>query len=136
MSNKERMAVWLYPETKELIEKHMKDDNCRSSSEYIERAVKFYTGYLDSSTDVSTAYLSQIIKSVIEGVIGGTEHRLSRILFKLAVEVGAATHLSAAMSDVDEETLDKLRAMCVKEIKETNGVINFERAVRFQRSDR
>lgn len=49
MSKKERQAVWLYPETKMLIEKHMDADNCKSQSEYIEKAVRFYSGYLDST---------------------------------------------------------------------------------------
>ena len=35
MSKKERNAVWLYPETKEMIESHMKQDNCKSASEHI-----------------------------------------------------------------------------------------------------
>ena len=41
MANKEKMAVWLYPETKELIQKHLESANAKSMSEFIEKAIKF-----------------------------------------------------------------------------------------------
>ena len=37
--------------------------------------------------------------------------------------------------DIDDETLKKLRVMCIDEVKRINGIINFEKAVRYQRSD-
>ena len=60
---------------------------------------------------------------------------MSRALFKLAVEVGALTHMVAAINDIDDGTLQRLRIMCVDEVKRINGIINFEKAVRYQRSD-
>ena len=41
----------------------------------------------------------------------------------------------AAMNDVDDATLYKLRLMCSDEVKRINGIINFEKAVRYQRSE-
>ena len=58
---------------------------------------------------------------------------MSRTLFKLAVEVGALTHMVAAINEIDDETMKKLRIMCTDEVKRINGVINFEKAVRYQR---
>lgn len=135
MSKKERQAVWLYPETKKLIDTHMAEDNCRSQSEYIEKAVKFYTGYLDSNSALATEYMSRVLVSIMDSELKGSEQRICRLLFKLAVEVGALTHLHAAESDVDEEVLDRLRAMCIDEVRSINGIISFERAIRYQRSD-
>lgn len=60
---------------------------------------------------------------------------MSRALFKLAVEVGALTHMAAAINDIDDDTLQRLRIMCVDEVKRINGIINFEKAVRYQRSE-
>ena len=65
----------------------------------------------------------------------GTEQRLSRALFKIAVELGAVTHMLAAVHEIDDDTMIKLRAMCIDEVKRINGVINFEKAVRYQRLD-
>ena len=55
------------------------------------------------------------------------------LFLKLAVEVGALTHMLAAINEIDDET-EKLRIMCVDEVKRINGIINFEKAVRYQRS--
>ena len=41
----------------------------------------------------------------------------------------------AAINDIDDGTLQRLRIMCVDEVKRINGIINFEKAVRYQRSD-
>lgn len=135
MSKKEKQAVWLYPETKKLIDTHMIEDNCRSQSEYIEKAVKFYTGYLDSNSALATEYMSRVLVSIMNSELKGSEQRICRLLFKIAVEVGALTHLHAAESDIDEEVLTKLRAMCTNEVRSINGIIDFESAIKYQRSD-
>ena len=67
--------------------------------------------------------------------IEGTEQRLSRAIFKLAVEVGVQTHMLAAINDIDDTTLFKLRDMVTDEVRRINGIINFESAVRYQRSE-
>jgi len=134
MSKKERNAVWLYPETKAMIASHMEQDNCKSASEYIEKAVKFYTGYLDCDSACSENYMPSVLTSVVDAIVKGSEERISRNLFKLAVEVGAATHMQAASCQIDDETLHQLRAMCVNEVRKINGVIRHEDAVKFQRS--
>ncbi len=45
--NKVKFALWAYPETLKDVEVHYQNDNCRSQSEFIEKAIKFYIGYLD-----------------------------------------------------------------------------------------
>ena len=45
---KEKFALWITPEAKREVETHYKQDNCKSQSEYIEKAVRFYSGYLDT----------------------------------------------------------------------------------------
>lgn len=46
--SKKKFALWMYPETYEKIEILYKEDNCDSRSEFIEKAVLFYAGYLTS----------------------------------------------------------------------------------------
>ena len=41
-SNKRKFALWIYPETLEKVENAYEKDNCRSQSEFIEKAVNFY----------------------------------------------------------------------------------------------
>lgn len=80
-------------------------------------------------------YLSPRITSSVEAVINGTEQRINRNLFKIAVELGKISHTLAAANEVDEDTLRELHAMCVDEVRHINGVINFESAVEFQNKE-
>ena len=131
--NKVKFALWAYPETLKDVEVHYKNDNCKSQSEFIEKAIKFYIGYLDEEKSVN--YISPMITETVKATIKGTEQRLARLLFKVAVELGKLSHMTAAINDVDDETMVKLRAMCTDEVRKINGVINFEKAVRYQRSE-
>lgn len=133
VGNKEKFPLWAYPETLEEVSEVYEQDNCRSKSEFIEKAVKFYLGYLKQEKNVN--YLSPRITSSVEAVIHGSEQRLSRNLFKIAVELGKISHTLAAANDVDEDTLHELHAMCVDEVRHINGCINFENAVRFQNDE-
>ena len=128
--NKERFALWVYPETMEEVGYTYESDNCRSKSEFIEKAIQFYLGYLKQERNIN--YLSPRITSSVEAVIHGSEQRLSRNLFKIAVELGKIAHTIAAANDVDEDTLRELHAMCVDEVRHIIGIINFESAVKFQ----
>ncbi len=125
-----RMPLWIYPSTEEQIENIYESDNCKSPSEFIEKAINFYIGFLKQEKNVN--YLSPRITSSVEAVVHGAEQRLSRNLFKIAVEVGKLAHTIAAANEVDEDTLRELHSMCVDEVRHINGVIDFESAVKFQ----
>ena len=128
-----RIPLWIYPSTDGEVENTYESDNCRSKSEFIEKAIQFYLGYLKQARNVN--YLSPMITSTVEAVVNGTEQRLSRNLFKIAVELGKISHTLAAANDVDEETLRELHVMCVDEVRHINGTISFENAVRFQNGE-
>ena len=125
-----RIPLWIYPKTKELVEEMFPKDNCKSASEFIENAIKFYAGYLKQQGNVN--YLAPIITDSVNGIVLGSERRLNRNLFKIAVELGKLSHMMAAANDVDDETLKDLHAMCVNEVRRINGTIDFDDAVRFQ----
>lgn len=131
-ANKVKFALWVYPKTLSDVETHYKYDNCRSQSEFIEKAIKFYIGYLDEEKSVN--YISPMITETVKAQIKGTEQRLARLLFKVAVELGKLSHITAAMNDVDDETLHSLHAMCVNEVRRINGIIDYEDASEYQQS--
>ena len=131
--NKQKFALWAYPNTLEEVDKAYEGDNCKSKSEFIEKAIRFYLGYLKQEDNVS--YLSPRITSSVDAVVHGAEQRINRNLFKIAVELGKLSHTLAAVNDVDEETLQELHEMCLDEVRHINGVINFEKAVRFQNEE-
>ena len=129
--NKVKFPLWAYPKTLTDVEVHYKNDNCKSQSEFIEKAIKFYVGYLDEEKSVD--YISPMITETVKSQIKGTEQRLARLIFKVAVELGKLSHMTAAMNDVDEETLKSLHAMCVTEVRKINGIIDYEDAVEYQK---
>ena len=125
-----RIPLWIYPKTKEMVAEMFPENNCKSASEFIENAIKFYAGYLKQQGNVN--YLAPIITDSVNGIVLGSERRLNRNLFKIAVELGKLSHMMAAVNDVDDETLKDLHAMCVNEVRRINGTIDFDDAVRFQ----
>lgn len=128
---KEKFALWITPEAKREVETHYKQDNCKSQSEYIEKAVRFYSGYLD--TKHAETYLPRVLSNVLEGKLGSFGKRVGHLLFKQAVDQDIMANLVAYLSNVDLDQLQKLRVRCVKNVKETNGEIDFEDAFRFQK---
>ena len=47
VKDKVKFALWLTPETREIVETHFQNEG-GSRSEYIEEAIRFYSGYLDT----------------------------------------------------------------------------------------
>ena len=50
---KERIPAWLYPSTLEVIDGAMQTANCKSRSEFLANAAKFYAGYISAEDAVS-----------------------------------------------------------------------------------
>lgn len=121
--NKNKYSHWFYPSTIKLVEDTYNRDNCKSRSEYIEKAIQFYTGYISQKD--SSQFLSRSLVSTMRGMLDDSENRMATLLFKQAVEMGMLMNVLAAMTDVDDETLRKLRYKCVEDAKRSNGCISF-----------
>ena len=102
-----------------------------SKSEFIEKAILFYVGYVTSQQNRD--YLADIIPSTVKSIVDESSNRMGRLLFKIAVEMAVVENILAAVCDVDEIEVKRLRGQCVKEIKSTNGLLSFEEALRWQR---
>ena len=107
-----------------------KTDNCSSRSEFIEKGVKFYIGFLRASESVN--YISPLLTAMLNSIVLNSEQRINRNMFKVAVELGKLSHMIAAANEVDDETVRDLHRMCVEEVRRINGVISTESAVKFQ----
>ena len=127
---KNRTAVWLYPETIERMDMLLESDNAKSRSEFIEKALQFYMGYLTSEN--STEYFSKVLISAMQGLLRESENRNSGNLFRLSVEMSMMMNILAAGLEISEDDMRKLRGRCVNEVKKTKGKISMEDAVKFQ----
>ncbi len=70
---KHKMAVYFQPETIKKLEQEYREDNCASKTEFIEKAVKFYIGYLRQQEEVN--YLSPMITETVKAQINRISDR-------------------------------------------------------------
>lgn len=131
--NKKKFPLWMYPETRKLVSDWYERDNCQSQSEFIEKAIKFYCGYI--SAEEGVRYLPAAITSAMTGMVDGMENRMARLIFKLAVEMSMMMNVLASTADVDEATLRRLRGKCVSDVKKSVGTVTFEDVARFQKGE-
>ena len=129
--NGHRHTVWMDDAVWDQVESRYQRDNCSTRNEFIEKAVQFYSGYLD--TESADAYLPKVLADILEGKLGALGKRIGHLLFKLSVDQNLMGNVLAAGIDIDPDELRKARVRCVKEVKETNGEISFEDAVRYQK---
>ena len=129
-TSKKRTAVWLYPETIEKMDSLLEGDNCKSRSEFIDKALNFYMGYLVSED--TTGYLSKLLISAMQGIMKETENRNASNLFRLSVEMSMMMNILAAGLEISDEELRSLRGRCVQQVKKTRGKVSMEEAIKFQ----
>lgn len=129
--NKKRTAVWLSPGVIRRMDSWLEEDNCSTRSEFIEKALRFYMGYL--STEDTSEYLSQALVDTLQGIVADNSNRLRTMIFKWCVELNMMGHTIAAHFRADPINRRELRAYAVDEVKRTNGQISFDRALDQQR---
>ena len=129
--HKKRTAVWLDPNVIQRMDGWLEADNCRTRSEFIEKALRFYMGYL--ATEDTSAYLSRALVDTLRGILLDNTNRLSTMLFKWCVELNMMGHTIAAHFRADPINRRELRAYAVDEVKRTNGKIRFDDALDQQR---
>lgn len=127
---KTRHTVWMSDSVWDAVETHYQKANCSAKNEYIEKAIRFYSGYLD--TEQADEYLPRVLAEVLEGKLDALGKRIGRQLFKQSVEQDMVANLVAYDIPVDLDTLRKLRVQCIRNVKETNGEISLEDAVVLQ----
>ena len=130
-NNKIKFPLWLTPECKQIVEDNYREDQCQSRSEFIEKAIWFYAGFLH--TLEAGAYLPRALKQMLDGTLGVFAERIGRQLFKLAVEQNVNNHILASDTDIDARSYQKMRGLSMDEVKRTNGRIDFEDALLSER---
>lgn len=130
---KDRIPLWLYPSTITTMDALLEKDNCKSRSEFIEKAIRFYSGYI--SAEDSLKFLPTAITSTMSGIVSTSENRIARMMFKLAVEMSMMMNILASNAEVDEALLRKLRGKCVSDVKKSIGTVNFEEVLKFQKGE-
>ena len=129
--NREKITLWLKPDLLRRMDGWLEEDNCSNRREFIEKALRFYMGYL--ATEDTSEYLSRALVDTLRGTLADNENRLRTLLCKLCVEVNMMGHTVAAHFRADPVNRRELRAYAVDEVLRTNGKISFDDALDFQR---
>ena len=129
---KKKHAFWLTSETKDLVEQVYAADNCKSKSEFVEKAIQFYAGYLNTKN--ASAFLPEVLTTILIGIMDDFAQRMGRMLYKLSVEQNLCNHILTADTDMDQRTYQLMRGRSVREVDSTNGRITLKEVLDFQRS--
>ena len=129
--NKTRIPAWLRPSTIRRMDGWLEEANCKSRSEFIEKSLHFYMGYLGAED--ASEYLPNALTATLRGIVADSTNRTNCLLFKCAVEQGIMAHTIAAHFGDAMEDRRALRGYVTDEVKRTNGQIRFEEAQDIQR---
>ncbi len=130
---KKRYTVWLSEELIDKINKSYKQLGFRTKNDLVEEAVIFYLGYL--SQKENRDFYSSVVTSTVKSIVEESENKLSRVIFKFAVELAITMNLIAASHKLDKVTLDRLRGECVNEVKRLSGDFDFDTAELWQHGE-
>ena len=110
MANRKiKFPLWLMPETKATVERLYRQDGCSSQSEFMETAIQFYCGYLQS--EYAGDFLPKILGETLEAILSMFGDRIGRLLFKQTVEHNVMNHILASDTDIDAATYQKMRGI-------------------------
>ena len=80
-NRKIKFPLWLMPETKATVERLYRQDGCSSQSEFMERAILFYCGYLQS--EYAGDFLPEILAEAYKMEITSLQMRHSILMESL-----------------------------------------------------
>ena len=128
MEKTTKFAAYFTDKQRAEMERCRKLEGSRSTTEYVRNAVEFYNSYV--SNNDAGLFLPRSIKSYLDGRLGQLEDRVSGLLFKQAVEQDMISGIIADSFQFTEDDLRRRRAESVRNVKQTNGRISFEKRVR------
>ena len=57
---------------------------------------------------------------------------MCQLILTISVEMAVSENILAAVCDVSQPELTRLRGQCIQEIRKTNGLLSFETALNWQ----
>ena len=127
---KQKYAYWMRPSMVAEIEEMLPAANATSKGDFICKAVEFYIGYLRQQKNIN--YLAPMLTGAIKSEVRSLGKDVCEMLFKLAVEMGIISNITAAVNDIPEDTFETLRLNVAQEVARTNGILTFEDADEWQ----
>ena len=126
-----RTVVWMDAGVMSRMDGWLAADNCKNRSEVVNKALRFYMGYL--AAEDTSVFLSRTLVDTLQGIVADSHNRLRTLIFKWCVELNMMGHTIAAHFRADPINRRELRAYAVDEVRRTNGQISFDAALDQQR---
>lgn len=128
MSERTRVAFYIERGLLKKCDTLLEIADARSRNEFMNKALEYYVGYMQSRD--AQNYIAIHLSSCISGIVGTSENRISRLLFKLAVEMSMMMNVIAETTEMGEGYLRKLRGKCVEDVKKSLGAITFNEVIK------
>ena len=93
-----------------------------SRNEFIRDAVQFYAEWVDRSS--TQRFLTPALESVIGAKVRDSENRIARVLYKMAVQQNAMTHVLATAYNWTPDELEKLYDTAEDDARGWNGTLD------------
>lgn len=133
VKDKVKFSLFLTPETRDMVTAEYKKNNCSTQSEFIEKAIRFFVGYLHADEDGN--FLPEVLSQELDGKLELLAKRIGRMLFKLSVDDAVMSNLIAYETGLDRQKMLELRNKCIQDVRRTNGEIDLMDAYQFQKGD-
>lgn len=131
MSRKTRFALYIDGDILKEAERRSQEAGYKSVSRYIEEAV--HARNTGKAVQQADSFQMPLVETVLAKTMAAFSDRVSKLLYKCAVELSMCEHLLALDTDETQDTMKRLRARCEADLKRTEGKITFEDILRFQK---
>ena len=122
--NFESKGVRLRPEQWRLCTQMCQEFGYKNYSEFLREAIDFYADWKLRGT--TEKVITPEIESIVRTIIGKTEDRISRLLFKNTVELHLLTRLIYHDFNYKPEEVQAIRNEALRLVGDTNGSLNLD----------
>ena len=122
--NFESKGVRLRPEQWRLCTQMCQEFGYKNYSEFLREAIDFYADWKMRGT--TEKVITPEIESIVRTIIGKTEDRISRLLFKNTVELHLLTRLIYHDFNYKPEEVQAIRNEAIRLVGDTNGSLNLD----------
>ena len=122
--NFESKGVRLRPEQWRLCTQMCQEFGYKNYSEFLREAIDFYADWKMRGT--TEKVITPEIESIVKTIIGKTEDRISRLLFKNTVELHLLTRLIYHDFNYKPEEVKAIRNEAIRLVGDTNGSLNLD----------
>ena len=124
MDKKYTLTIRMDEKIRYEMQERLGEAHVRSLNAFVLKAIDFYLGYLRQGKNLN--FISPILASSIKSEIKNTEHNLSEMVYKMAVQLSMLTQVVADDHEFRSEYLEELYRWSAEKVASTNGIISLE----------